>query len=95
MRHRASSSDEEFSLLLAFLFKVFRFFLLTGCLAVGFRFRFSFSICCSSNSFFSGLSVKMAHFHFLLFALVFFRGGAFGSGAKISGDILGPACVQS
>ena len=94
MRHLASS-DEEFSSLLAFLFKVFRLFLLTGCLAVGFRFHFSLSICCCSNSFFSGLSVKMAHFRFLLFALVFFRSGVFGSGLKISGDILGLACVQS
>ena len=89
-----TSSDEEFSLLLMF-FKGFCPFLLIDCLAVGLCFHFSFSICCRSKVFFSGVSVKMVHFHFLLFALVFFCGGTFGNGRKIPGDIPGLVCVQS
>ena len=41
------------------------------------------------------MSVKMAYFCFLLFALVFFCGCTFGNGLKIAGDIPGLACVQS
>ena len=57
MRH-VTSSDEEFSLLLMFFFKVFRPFLLIGCLAVGICFHFSFSICCRAKAFFLGCLLR-------------------------------------
>ena len=87
MRHATSSNDEEFFLLLIF-FEVFHPLLLIGCLAEGLRFRFTFSICCRSKAFFSGVFIKMGHFRFLLFTLVFFCGGTFGSGLKIYQDSL-------
>ena len=48
-----------------------------------------------SLSVFSGVSVNMAHFCFVLFALVFFHDGTFENGLIISGNIPGLAFVQS